>query len=167
MCRGLWNLLLQFGFIISIIMNGFLLGLVLSGPFQGGHPPMRPEDRMIEAAQMLSPESREKVMALLQEDKGGHPGDRMSEDFEVLRKALLSKELTSEKLDEVVTAMQENHDKMSRRLGEKIKDLVLAIPDDEERIRFFETALPERPMFPPPPYGRGMPGERPFPPPAE
>lgn len=151
-------LFIQIGFVVSLILNGFALGFVVSssgqrpfGPPPG--PPPSPSDHLYGAAKQLSPESQARIKAILDEktasieknrDKGG-------DDFEALRTILTAPEMDMEALNALVRKMGERHIGMTEKLSDMFTTLVEALPDDEERRTFFTAALPDRPMMPPPP----------------
>ncbi|MCD8562514.1 MAG: periplasmic heavy metal sensor [Alphaproteobacteria bacterium] len=140
---------IQGGFIASLVLNVFALGFILSGPFMHDGPPRDPSRRLYEAAQNLSPESREKVMEIL--DKRTEEIDAVMEDrpegFRKLSKILTAENISYDDLDKSFQDMAAHHEKVSAVLSQMCTELAHALPNKEERIAFFKEAIPPEPPF--------------------
>ena len=138
---------------VSLLMNGFLLGFTVAGPGWRGEPPMpNPSERMYEAAKELSPENKTKVVAIL--DKYIPQVDAQREDgmggFKAIRETLTAQNIDHDELDKLFARMSAHHTKTGKLLDSMIKDIIEALPDNDERAAFFMRALPPEPRFPPP-----------------
>ncbi len=147
------NVAMNIGFVLSLILNGFLLGFILSGPpIRGGMPPPDPSKRLYEAANDLSPENRDKIITILDERTRKIDKKMRGEmdGFKDIRSALTADKLDLEKLDEAFKSIDVQHIEVGSMLSSMMKDIAAAIPDTQERVRFFERALPPEPPRPPP-----------------
>jgi uncharacterized membrane protein len=144
------NLLVKIGFIVSLILNGFLFGLIAGGPFLHGPPPPDPSRSFYEATAVLPPETRDKVVAILDKQV---PRIRqtmrqgMDRGFTDIRNVLTAPNFSPGKLDEASKHMSEFHSRMGKTMDEMIKEIATALPDAHERSEFFKRALPEKPPF--------------------
>lgn len=141
---------IQGGFIVSFVLNVFALGFILSGPFLHYGPP-DPSRRLYEAAERLTPESRERVMTILdkhtEEIEAAMQG--MPEDFKDLSRILASPALSDKDIEKAFRNIERHHAKVSILLTGMFTELAQALPDQNERITFFKGAIPPEPPFPP------------------
>lgn len=149
------NRCIQIGFVLSLILNGFLVGFVMGGPHGlFGPPPMPdPVKRLYEAAEQISPDIRGTVIGILDRrtpEINTNMRDGM-EGFKEIREALTAKDLHLEELDAIFGNMAKHHEKMGLSLGNMCKEIASAIPNFQDRAKFFELALPPEPPFRGPP----------------
>lgn len=160
------------GLVLSLLLNAFMLGFLLAGPALGparyGPPPPPhhgPAEHLYKAAENLAPERKEQVVKILHrytKEIDAHMHQGMS-GFKEIRDVLQADELDPENLDAVFARMAAHHKDVGVLMGAMFEDLAAVLPDKEERMRFFEQALPPEPPFPPQ-LGRGPrgPHEPPF-----
>ncbi len=151
---------LFFGFVFSLVLNGFLLGFLLAGPFwrPGAFPPPDPARRLYEAAGRLGPETREAVIAVL-DRRSAEVDENMRknmEEFKEIRVALTAPDQTPEGLATLFQRLGRQHEKTGEIMGIMFGEIAKAIPDEQERIAFFRDALPPEPPGPPPAPPRGV-----------
>lgn len=140
------------GFVLSLVLNGFLLGFILaSPPWHGFMPPPDPAKRLYEAAQQLPEENRAAVVAILDRYTDRIDPRRNMAGFKDIRAMLTSENLNPDALTDLFTRVSKQHEEMGRSMGAMFQDIIRAIPDSEQRIKFFERALPPEPPFPPSP----------------
>ena len=159
------NIFIQLGFVVSLILNGFLIGLLMSGPSGHRPPPPDPSKRLYEAAAHLPPNSQAKVMPILERHTAamGASMHKGMDDFKNIRHALTQPNLDSKELNIILDRMTSHHETMGSFMQEMFKEIVQALPDSQERAVFFKYALPPEPPFsmrPPPPespFSKGPP----------
>lgn len=142
---------LQGGLVLSLILNGFLIGFTVSGGGKHQGPPLPPDPakRMFEATDHLPPQSKQAVLDVL---KHKHPEIKMqmqqgAKNFEKLRDVLTKPDLTKEDMDQIFAQMKGQHDKTAAAMDGLFYDLVAKMPDAQQRIKFFKHALPPKPPF--------------------
>ena len=138
---------IQIGLVLSLVLNGFLAGVIVTGPFF--HGPPNPSHRLYEAAKDLPPDVKAKVEAILDKRIGDveaamHHG---KSGFDAIRSALMAPTLDPAKLDAAIAGLSSHHVRVGTAIGRMLKEVALAIPDPEMRKEFFRDALP-----PPPPH---------------
>ena len=146
------NRLIQIGFVLSLIANGFAAGGILSGPFFHHPPPPSPGRHMYDAADRLPPAVRDKVRAIIDQREpeiDANMRDGMG-SFREVENALTAAQIDAAHLDEIFARMAQRHTRISAALGNMMRDIALAIPDRQQRIDFFRRALPPGPPGGPP-----------------
>ena len=152
----------------SVLMNAFLLGHITSErprPPHGGPP--SPLTHMEMAARHMESEHKDEILKLIK-DRQSELDQNMSEIHQIFDE--IDPVLTAPKFDPAkLKALHEKLYKHDERVKSGMLDLLTQIAKalpDEERIRFFEDARPDRRDFhdgfhgPPPPEDGGGPPAR-------
>lgn len=145
---------IQICFLISLIINAFLIGFIVAGPGKfGGPPPFpNPDKRLYDAAHHLPPSSKDKVLAILDEktSKITQHHEQSFDGFGKIRAALTAPEMDMDKLNAAFESLGKQHDEHSVLMDDMLRTLAQSFENDQDRVRFFEEALPKEPPFPPP-----------------
>lgn len=141
---------------VSLGLNLFLLGMSIPHQmhFYGGHfPPPPPPmfEPLLNTANELPPESQARVVPLItnSEKKMDENFNQMGNNMNNLRKVLTSANVSTSDVDAAFETLRKHDNKISSTMMELTKGILLALPDQKERIYFFEHALP--PEIPTPP----------------
>lgn len=145
-------------FVFSLLVNGFLLGFLMSGPgFKGRHKGPDPAERMSRSAEHLAPDIRTQVLDIIQRQDNKIKEHKAESQlvFSKARQQLITGELSSEEVRVLFNQMTQQHEKMGFYVGEMFSDITAVIPDQQQRAAFFKDALPHGipgdGMGPPPP----------------
>jgi uncharacterized membrane protein len=131
---------------VSLVLNGFLAGILMSGPkFQPPLFPMSPLERMEMAIPVLSPPQQEKMKTILAQHR--HVFEEGTESMlkkvnhvqSILTAPTLDEKALSEALDQ-----GPDRDLMRENMKKLLTETAKALPD-EERVRFFKEIAPGPP----------------------
>lgn len=147
----------------SLLVNAFLIGVVTTshrmrppmGPPHGG-----PMENIQMAAEVLPPEYRDVVDKIwATQNKEIHDGMQTMEGFMKDARAILTApEFDPAALDALHAKMMTNDDNLKGRVLKTLKSIASELPE-EQRVIYFEKALPDRPFHPMrdklgPPHGK-------------
>ena len=145
--------------VTSILLNVFLIGIVAScymvKPNRGDRPPPRhggPAVQFERAKEFLSDDGKSIVDEVLSQ-QGTNMRGNMHEIGGLQREAhdvLTADDFEPERLNKIHDKMHSNSVGVKEQLSQTIYDIASKL-SDEDRIKFFEKALPDRPHHPPPP----------------
>jgi uncharacterized membrane protein len=152
------KLIMPTALIVSLMINAFLLGVFVSGFKDGGKGPHRshkphrpqPEKQLYEAARELDEEIKEAVIAILDEQTPLLK-EHMSEgrdSFDNLKSVLTAPELDFDALDKAFAKISDHHVDMSAKISSMLLNVAKTLPNNEERIDFFNRAMDHKPPFP-------------------
>ncbi|MBK83743.1 MAG: periplasmic heavy metal sensor [Pseudomonadota bacterium] len=152
-------------FVASLLVNGFLLGFLVSGPgFKGGHKGPNPAERMSRHAEKLAPDIRAQVLSIIerQDEKINQHKEESHAVFAKVREQLITGDLSPEEVKRLFDEMSHQHEKMGEYIGDMFSEITSVIPDKEQRSAFFKNAMPAgfpgEGMGPPPPPRHGPSG---------
>lgn len=143
--------ILHIGLFLSLLLNAFLIGFIYTNKpdEHSKYHHKEPSKRLYEAAENLTPGVRVKVIEILDlrqpaidEQKKMGKGAYL-----VMRETLTSEDLQTEELDKIFREMAQHHEQMGLMIGGMFKEISEQIPDTQERIKFFDQAMPKKPWY--------------------
>lgn len=145
-CKNLYKIF----FFLSVFLNLFFIGFLLASPTKEVARMETPPERLYAAMYLLKEENQVKVKPILAaiEPKMALTMMGMLKEFQDMKEKLTSKDFKIQDIQGFKTSIENYHNHMANTFALTMTQIAEALPE-EERIKFFQRALPEFPPFMP------------------